>query len=174
MDLSEIVKKCEKDYKAVKKTFLQIREHFKYCDYLTPLGIGESHRVKINGEWITGSLAEYYENQAKNLLRKKPDDPIFNGLWVTSMEYWEKFGVTSVDEFDMASLLGVVQYIKAWGIGSTTQLLDDIHFAKMELLKTFDLKYVQDEIAERQKNSKLEVVYTIKNSDVCVYDLLEF
>lgn len=119
-------------------------------------------------------MAEDYEKRAKDILRKKPDNAIFNGLWVTSMDYWEKFGITSVDEFDMASLLGVDQYIKAWGIGSTTQLLGDIHFAKMELLETFDLKYVQDEIAERQKNYKLEVIYTIKNSDVCVYDLLEF
>ncbi|WP_281274614.1 hypothetical protein [Lysinibacillus telephonicus] len=43
----------------------------------------------------------------------------------------------------------------------------------MELLKTFDLKYVQDEIAERQKNSKSEITYTIKHSNVCVYDLLD-
>ncbi|RTQ92243.1 hypothetical protein [Lysinibacillus telephonicus] len=70
--VSKIAKKCEKDYKAVKKTFLQIREHFKYCDYLTPLGIGDSHRVKINGEWVTGSLAEDYEKQAKDIYERNP------------------------------------------------------------------------------------------------------
>lgn len=152
--IEELASKYGTHIDGVKTTYNRIKG---YLDDVGLLIYGEekSNRVKIGDNWIVEK--PNFDEHAKEL---KEECELLTQLipQVGAIAFWRNKAEANITPpIAMNHQLDGDYYDISKSVIAKPQLLNDIHFAQTELLKTFDLNHVRNEILKRHEQYKQEI-----------------
>ncbi|RTQ92244.1 hypothetical protein [Lysinibacillus telephonicus] len=152
--IGELASKYGTHIDGVSTTFNRIKGYLDECGLLT-IGEEKSNRVKIGNNWVVEKPK--FDEHAKEL-RKECELLTQLIPQVSSVAFWRnKAEVNITPPVAINHQLDGKYYYVSKSVIAKPQLLDDIHFAQTELLKTFDLNHVRNEILKRHEQYKQEI-----------------